>query len=136
MNRIARVVVAGWLALAVAQSHAQSMIAENAAPAAALEGSFAAAVASKKPSSTPSIAGWATAAWHERSPQAMLLLANPPQVVIDMISPVAAGGAINAFGPRVAPVVAVSPVPEPSTYALLMAGLAAVGFMARRRSAR
>jgi len=30
---------------------------------------------------------------------------------------------------------AVTPVPEPETYALLLAGLGAVGFMARRRSA-
>lgn len=30
----------------------------------------------------------------------------------------------------------VSPIPEPSTYALMIAGLAGVGFMARRRSAK
>jgi hypothetical protein len=30
-------------------------------------------------------------------------------------------------------VVAITPVPEPSTYALMLAGLAAVGFIARRR---
>jgi hypothetical protein len=29
--------------------------------------------------------------------------------------------------------VSVSPIPEPSTYALMLAGLAAVGFVARRR---
>ena len=36
---------------------------------------------------------------------------------------------------KVGSVTSVAPIPEPSTYALMLAGLASVGFMARRRAA-
>ncbi len=42
-------------------------------------------------------------------------------------------GTIDSFSSSVSGTFSASPVPEPETYALFMAGLAAVGFVARRR---
>ncbi|OYY65254.1 MAG: hypothetical protein B7Y51_03120 [Burkholderiales bacterium 28-67-8] len=48
----------------------------------------------------------------------------------------AAGGTENTYGGSLDNVSLVAAVPEPETYALMLAGLCAVGFVARRRQAR
>jgi hypothetical protein len=45
----------------------------------------------------------------------------------------AAGGTAQTYGGSLDNVSLVAAVPEPETYALMMAGLGAVAFMARRR---
>lgn len=92
------------------------------------EGSFALGLAAKQPLQGSSIEGWATGGPYQRSPVSMLQGAGPMPRLLDM-PPVSSGGSINIDGPRV------SPIPEPSTYALLIAGLAAVGVVVRKRRA-
>lgn len=45
------------------------------------------------------------------------------------------GGAIVAGAMQASPPPALQPIPEPETYAMMLAGLGAVGFLARRRKA-
>lgn len=106
--------------------HARSGL---AATASSSEGSFASGLALKQPTRISSIEGWATGGPYQRSPVFMSQAAPVPRL-LDMTPPVSSGGSINIDGPRV------SPIPEPSTYALLVAGLAAVGFVVRKRTSR
>lgn len=99
----------------------------GATPAQALEGSFLVG-ALKSPPVLSGSGDWFTIPRADRMP----MLTEASQPLLDMISPIASGNAITD-GPRFSGV-GVSPIPEPSTYALWLAGLATVGFIARRRS--
>jgi len=104
----------------------QSFLAAEAPLAGDASGLSSFASASLKGSSQGAALSGVTVGWHERAPVAMMSLASPP--LADMISPINSGGAINSLGPRV------SPVPEPSTYVMLLAGLLAVSAIARKRA--
>ena len=90
--------------------------------------SFAALLGAKHPDFITSHAvaapGSAISGWYERSPAAMSVAFSPPFSLEPVVIPI-----------DVAASTQISPVPEPSTYALLLAGVAAIGFVARKRSA-